>query len=66
MAKTKQIEDEATEIVATEEIPRFKGKQLLKLDKFNNRVGRIVFEAEKDYSFDEANEAINNYLRKKG
>ena len=26
----------------------------------------LGFEAEKDYSFDEANEAINNYLRKKG
>ncbi len=44
----------------------YKGKQLLQMDKYNNRVARIVLEPDKDYSFKKADELITQYLKKKG
>ena len=40
---------------------KYKGRQLLKMDKYNHRIGRIVLDAEMMYSFKEADELISNY-----
>lgn len=45
-------------------VASFKGSQLLRMDKYNNRIARIVIEADKDYSFVEADELIANYLKR--
>ena len=44
----------------------YKGKQLLQLDRYNNRVARIVLKADESYSYDKADELISDYLKKKG
>ena len=36
---------------AVEKVARYKGGQLLRMDKYNNRIARIVLETDKDYSF---------------
>ena len=59
MAKTKNTE-------AVETVSKFSGLQLLKDNRYNNRVARIVLEADKFYSIAEADEAISKYLTKKG
>jgi len=64
MAKKKQVE--TVEIKAVETVPTYKGSQLLKHDKYNNRIGRIVIEADKYYSFAEADKEIEDFLNKKG
>ena len=65
MAKTKQTEIVET-VKAVETVRKYKGSQLLKDDKYNNRVARIVLEVDKFYSIAEADESINKYLEKKG
>lgn len=65
MAKTKQKEIVET-VKAVETVPKYKGSQLLKDGKYNNRVARIVLEADKFYSIAEADELVNKYLEKKG
>ena len=51
---------------AVEKVAKYKGSQLLRMDKYNNRIARIVLETDKDYSFAEADELITNYSKKKG
>lgn len=51
---------------ASEKVAVFKGSQLMRMDKYNNRIARIVLDPEKKYSFAEADEMINEYLKKKG
>lgn len=39
----------------------YRGSQLLKMQKYNNRVARIVIDADKSYTFAEADTKIENY-----
>lgn len=57
MAKKKEVAQKKE--VATE--TKYKGRQLLKMDKYNHRIGRIVLDAELMYTFKEADELISNY-----
>lgn len=43
---------------------KYKGSQLLKMDKYDNRIARIVLNPEEFYTFAEADELINNYAKK--
>lgn len=58
--------EKVTTAKTVEKVTKYKGDQLLRMDKYNNRIARIVLETEKDYSFTEADELITNYLKKKG
>ncbi len=44
----------------------YKGRQLLQMDKYNNRIARIVLNPDKSYSFADADELITQYLKRKG
>ena len=50
----------------TEQTTRYKGSQLLRMSKYNNRIARIVLNVDGVYSFVEADELIHEYLKKKG
>lgn len=51
--------------VSEKVVASFYGSQLLRMDKYNNRIARIVLEADKKYSFAEADELITNYSKRK-
>ena len=65
MAKNQNKEIETTKKVE-EVVHKYKGSQLVKDDRFNHRVGRIVLDEDKYYSLEEAENAVNDYMRKKG
>lgn len=44
----------------------YKGYQLLRMEKYDNRVARIVIDGEREYSFEDADRLISEYLAKKG
>lgn len=62
MSKQK-IETEVSEKVIAEK--KYKGSQLLKDNRFNNRVGRIVIKPDKNYSIEEAKSLVDEFLRKR-
>lgn len=45
---------------------KYKGSQLLKLDKYNDRVARIVIKPNELYSYEDADKLIFNFMKKKG
>lgn len=47
--------------VKTADETTYKGSQLLKMVKYDNRIARLVIDAEKYYTFAEADAAIRNY-----
>lgn len=51
---------------AVEAPQKFKGSQLLKLPKYNDRVARIVIKQDERYSFEEADALIFDFMKKKG
>lgn len=52
--------------VAAEVPQKFKGSQLLKLPKYNDRVARIVLKPDELYSYEDADKLIFNFMKKKG
>ena len=54
------------DVKPAETVKKYKGSQLLKDDRYNNRVGRIVIDSEKYYSCAEADEMISDFLNTKG
>lgn len=58
--KKKKVESPVVETAPKEET-KYKGRQLLRLDKYNHRIARIVLDAELMYTFSEADELISNY-----
>ena len=44
----------------------YKGYQLLHMEKYDNRVAHIVIDREGEYSFEDADKLISEYLAKKG
>ena len=66
MATKKVTKKETTAKKVPEKVTKYKGSQLLRMDKYNNRIARIVLQAEALYSFSEADELIADYLKKKG
>lgn len=42
----------------------YKGSQLLRMVRYDNRIARIVIDADKMYTFAEADKLISNYLKK--
>ena len=63
MAAKKKTTDVAVE---KQEQTKYMGSQLLKMQKYNSRVARIVIEPNERYSFDEADALISNFMKKKG
>lgn len=51
---------------AVETPQKFKGSQLLKLPKYNDRVARIVLKPDELYSYEDADKLIFNFMKKKG
>jgi len=45
---------------------KYKGSQLLKLPKYNDRVARIVIKPNELYSYEDADKLIFNFMKKKG
>ena len=63
MATKKKIE----EVTVEKQGPtKYIGSQLLKMQKYNSRVARVVIKPDGRYSFDEADALISNYMKKKG
>ena len=50
----------------TEVVQKYKGEQLLRMDKYNNRVARVVIKPDGVYSFEEADKLISDIMKKKG
>lgn len=53
-------------VKSSEEIVRYRGAQLLKLVKYNNRVARVVLKPNELYSFAEADKLVFDFMKKKG
>lgn len=51
---------------AVEAPQKFKGSQLLKLPKYNDRVARIVLKPNELYSYEDADRLISDFMKKKG
>lgn len=51
---------------AVDKEPKFYGKQLLRMDKYKTTIAKTVIKPDRLYSFNEADQAINNTLRKRG
>lgn len=47
-------------------VKRYRGCQLLRMEKYRNRIARIILKPDEAYSFSEADEKIKDYLKKKG
>lgn len=62
MATKKKVE----EAVEKQELPKYMGSQLLKMQKYNSRVARIVVKPDERYSFDEVDALISKFMKKKG
>ena len=63
MATKKKVEEVTVE---KQELPKYMGSQLLKMQKYNSRVARIVVKPNERYSFDEADALISKFMKKKG
>lgn len=46
--------------------PKFKGYQILKLPRYNNRVSRVVIKEDEYYSLEEVDNLISDFMKKKG
>lgn len=62
MAAKKKTE----EVVEKQELPKYMGSQLLKMQKYNSRVARIVIKPDERYSFSEVDSLISKFMKKKG
>lgn len=54
------------EVPAVQEVQRYKGWQLLRMQKYKTRVARVVLNVDEVYSFEEADKLIFNFMKKKG
>ena len=61
MAAKKKIEKDVVV-----EVQKFYGYQLLKLEKYNNRVARLLLKPNELYSYEDADKLIFNFMKKKG
>lgn len=52
------------EVVKTEET-KFKGSQLLRMSKYNNRTARVLIKPEETYTFKEADDLISIFMSEK-
>lgn len=52
--------------VPTTKEQKYKGSQLLRMDKYNNLFARTVIKPDESYSFNEADGLISNLKKKKG
>jgi len=50
----------------TETVQKYKGEQLLRMDKYNSRAARVVIKPDGVYSFEEADKLISDIMKKKG
>ena len=50
----------------TEAVQKYKGAQLLRMDKYNNRAARVAIKPDGVYSFEEADKLISDIMKKKG
>jgi len=58
----KKNDTERTEIP----VQKYKGEQLLRMDKYNNRAARVAIKPDGVYSFEEADKLISDIMKKKG
>ncbi len=64
MAKAKKQETVREEEVQEQEnVKRFKGKQLLCMPRYMTRAARIVLKPEERYSFEEADAAVERFMK---
>lgn len=55
------------EVTAEKQGPlKYTGAQLLKMQKYNSRVARVIIKPSERYSFEEVDALISNYMKKKG
>ena len=54
------------EVPAEQGVQRYKGWQLLKMQKYKTRVAKVVLDVNGVYSFEEADKLIFNFMKKKG
>ncbi len=47
-------------------VTKYKGSQLLRMAKYNTTVARVVIKPNEDYSFEEADVLISDFMKKKG
>ena len=47
-------------------VQKYKGEQLLRMEKYNSRVARVVIKPDGVYSFEEADKLISDIMKKKG
>lgn len=50
----------------TETVQKYKGEQLLRMDKYNNRAARVTIKPDGVYSFEEADKLISEIMGKRG
>ena len=50
----------------TETVQKYKGEQLLRMDKYNSRAARVVIKPDGVYSFEGADKLISDIMKKKG
>jgi len=53
-------------VTPVEDVAKYKGSQLLKLQRYNSRVARIVIKPNELYSYEDADRLIFNFMKKKG
>ena len=59
---TKKNDTERTE----NPVQKYKGEQLLRMDKYNNRAARVTIKPDGVYSFEEADKLISDIMGKRG
>lgn len=59
---TKKNDTERTE----KPVQKYKGEQLLRMDKYNNRAARVTIKPDGVYSFEEADKLISEIMGKRG
>ncbi|MBE5886765.1 MAG: hypothetical protein E7284_10225 [Lachnospiraceae bacterium] len=62
MKKKEEVEQTAK----VQENKRYRGYQLLKMEKYQTRVAKVVLKSDRLYSFEEADKLISDFMKKKG
>jgi len=58
--------EEVEQTAKVQENKRYRGYQLLKMEKYQTRVAKVVLKSDRLYSFEEADKLISDFMKKKG
>lgn len=53
------------EMAEKKAVSRYKGFQLLRMEKYSNLIAKVVIKADKEYSFEEADKLIAEFRNRK-